>query len=252
MASAAVIRIIDSARVHCPGALDGVLRLEFFNTCKDFFNRTDAWQDRIPVFIEGYVSEYDLFSGEPGSINRLLYLESLGTLPNNQSLWPTYTSGGSFGGGFGGDFTNTQSVLASTPNTMPGTQHPPVPRKGSLVRPGVDTAHLKIWDTPSQNELWRATLAINVADPTDCEGIPHMPGWAVDKYNEILLEGLLSRMMMHPAKPYANQQMAAFHGRNFNQGIGVAHNEVLRGANAGGQAWAYPQQFRTRTQRVFR
>lgn len=253
MVSHAITRIIDTARIHAPGALDGVLRIELFNTVKDFFNHTDAWQERLPIFVESGVHHYELVSGDRGFINRLMSLVYLSAMPDAGTA-ATYLPAGNFGAGFGGDFSNTSLVLASTGNTAHavGDSQLISPRKGMLTRSGAEGAILRITDAPATGELWRATFSLVVADPVDEDGLPYMPMWAIEKYHEVIQDGLLSRVMMHPAKPYSNQQLAAFHGRKYLQGVGTAKREVLTGSTFGAQRWQYPQQFRTRSQRFIR
>lgn len=251
MVSRAITRIVDTSRIRAPGALDGVLRLELFNTAKEFFDVSEAWQERLPIYVEPYVRDYEIVSGEPGYVARLKLLQSLGPA-NVGGTAATYTAGGNFGSGFGGDFSNTASQLISTGNTGSGSgERHPIKREGDLVRPGADCALLRIRDLPVEQELWRAVFVLTVADPTDEDGIPYMPDWAVERYHEIFMHGMLSRLMMHPAKPYSNAALAGFHGKKFMQGMGDARMAVLQGSNSNGQRWRFPVDFRTRSQRMF-
>jgi hypothetical protein len=63
--SEAFTRILDSLRIHTPGALDDVLKLELFNTADDFLRSTNAWVDEILFETFEGVNEYTLTPTDP-------------------------------------------------------------------------------------------------------------------------------------------------------------------------------------------
>ena len=71
----------------------------------------------------------------------------------------------------------------------------------------------------------------------------------MEKYHDYLLSGLLSRVLVHPGKPYSNEKLAMFHGRKFNVGVMTATKEAQEGFINNGQNWQFPQTFRSYTQR---
>jgi hypothetical protein len=82
MASADTNRLIDNARIKLPGALDNVLRLEYFAVMNDFFQQTSCWTEDITFTANPTDSSpitspddfsYDLFP-DGGSIVRLMYV----------------------------------------------------------------------------------------------------------------------------------------------------------------------------------
>jgi hypothetical protein len=216
MTTSSVARIIDQARLSAPGTLDGVLRMELFNTLKDFFRRTDIWRETIDVYAQPGVAEYQLPLLTTALVTRLLWLEG--------------------------------------PRVPPSTSIPDpkgISKRGWLKKTAVRGTILQIEMAPAQNETWHAHVGLTVVDPTDAEGLPRVPDWIIESYHDYLASGLLSRVLMHLSKPYSNKEMAAYHGRRFNEGLGLAKKEAAQGFVAGGQAWAFPQTFRARTQRYW-
>ena len=211
MTNVIVARIMDSVRLQAPGALEGTLRLEFFNTLKEFLQRSDIWREDITVPTVANWEYYELPALSQGLVNRLIWLE--GPRPTVSSGVPQYGS----------------------------------PRNGHLERTG-RAALLKIYP-PSTTETWIAHVALTIIDPTDSEGLPSMPDWAVEKYQDYITSGLLSRLAMQPGKPYSNEKLVMYHGRRFLQGIALAKKEAQQGHTFGGQRWAYPQSFASYSQK---
>lgn len=70
-------RLMDNARIKLPGALDGVVQLEIFNTLMDFFQVTNIWTEDIDfavttAYVRGSTVPITVTSG--GTPNRLLYV----------------------------------------------------------------------------------------------------------------------------------------------------------------------------------
>lgn len=93
---------------------------------------------------------------------------------------------------------------------------------------------------PSATETLTATVALTVNDPVNRENYPEFPAWILDKYWLGFVDGILSRMMSMPAKPYSNTQLAIFHGRKFAGLKATAKSEVLHKNLHNGQAWRFP------------
>lgn len=220
MVSNAITRIVDTARIHAPGAGDGVMRLEFFAMLKEFFQRSDSWRQSLTINVEPGCRDYDLVSADHGFINRLMFLGRMEPEQANPDL--------SF------------------------HRPPPSARSGELVRPGAFDAVLRLHHMPQAVEPWVAEFSMTVCDPTDEDGIAEFPGWIAEKYQDGLVDGLLMKLMAHPAKPYSNKELAMYHGRKFNVCVGQARTDTRHGNTYGSQRWQYPQQFRSRTQRTIR
>lgn len=257
MASASIMRILDTARFHAPGALDGVLRLELFNVAKEFFDTTDSWREYLTIFIDPNAFDYDLITLSKGVIRQLMRLGVPVPTQNSSGVVTVNPAPGGTGGGFSSGFSSGFQVgqqYAPQAGAYKPTQFSRSilhmrGRSGVLVASGTADAILRVYELPNVAETWVAEVALTVSDPTDGDGIPFMPDWFVQKYQEAFLDGLLSKVMVHPAKPYTNKEAAAFHGRKFLSGIGTARMEARHGSVYGAQRWAYPQSFRTTSQR---
>jgi len=192
-------RLIDSARMRLPGALDGALKLELFAVLREFTQRSDAWREWIEITTAPPEQEYDLVIDHRGLINRLIVVRDP-TMPDQV--------------------------------TVPAT----------MARLG--TVRLK--NAPSSVVTLGVEVAVTVNDPTDALGFPYFPLQLLQKYHNGLLDGLLSRMMAQPAKPYSSEKGAMFHGRNFLNAINLAKRETRTANLFGGQAWRFPQTFNAR------
>jgi hypothetical protein len=102
---------------------------------------------------------------------------------------------------------------------------------------------------PSNADTLTATVSLTVDDPLDVEGNPIFPAWVLNKYNTGILDGLIGRMMMQPAKPYTNSQLAAFRMKSFKGATSQAKFEALHANLNNGQTWRFPQSFNSRRAR---
>jgi len=99
----------------------------------------------------------------------------------------------------------------------------------------------------NQMAVW-ATVIKNVKAPHD-GGVPQVPNHIVEKYEPYLLAGIKGRMMQQPNRPYTEVKAGILQYQMFRQGVTMARVAAQRGNVWGGQAWAYPQSFRTESQR---
>lgn len=93
---------------------------------------------------------------------------------------------------------------------------------------------------PKTDEVYRATVALTVADPTQRDGYVSFPKWVLDKYRAVILDGLLGKMFSQPSKPFTNTQMAVYHLRKFKAGISDGRVECQRNNVYRSQAWRFP------------
>lgn len=106
--------------------------------------------------------------------------------------------------------------------------------------------YVQFGSAPAAEEVWTIKVVLSVTDPVTRQGEPIVPGWIVDRYNDVLLDGVLSRMMSQAAKPYTSDKLAIFHGNSFRSGKSKARIEALRGNVYRAQNWNFPQTFATR------
>lgn len=228
MTTTPLARIIDTVRINCPGYVDGTVRLELYNTLNEFFQRTNVWLFELPLTIVPETNDYVLDTGQNVVINRLM---SLGEMQRSPNLVLEYAP------------TNPPQFLLDA-NSQNGPEvnnwRFRTPQAGILLNAGVATPVLRIGFNPGPSRIWVAVLALNITDPLDADGLPVVPTWIMEKYRDILGHGVISRMMTQAGKPYSNEQGGAFHGRKFNQGVGLAREEVRAMFAYGGQRWAFP------------
>lgn len=113
-----------------------------------------------------------------------------------------------------------------------------LPVRGTMAEPGV----LILERAPSKTDTYTATVSI-LPNGVNSDGFPDMPDWISSKYYMTLVDGLLARMLSHPAKPYANAALAAVHNSRFESGVGVASAHVQHANLASAQAWRFPRGF---------
>ena len=155
------------------------------------------------------------------------------------------------------------SGLYTETSSSPGTSRYPVDNTASIeaqnpdlfghggqgrtfLNAGSKCPILRIYENPTATEIWVATLALTTCDPTDSDGFVAPPDWIMEKYLRYLVSGVVCQMMLQPGKPYSSVPGSQYHGRVFNQGVGLARTEVRNLFNYGGQNWSFPQGWNAR------
>jgi len=231
MTTTNMARLNDMVRMTCGGALDGVIRMEMFNALKEWFQRTDSWLLEVPIYIQPNTNDYQVNTGQSVSVNRLVGLDRPNSPPPaGEALVPPYLP------------MCPPQYLTTYDRQGSEAQDPNMrsQRVGVLLNAGAKCPILRIRDNPSANEIWIATLALNICDPVDSEGFTQPPDWVMEKYLNYLANGVNMRLMLQPGKPYSSTQGAQFHGRMWNQGIGLCRTEVRRMFTYGSQRWNFP------------
>jgi hypothetical protein len=232
MTTTNMARLNDMVRMTCGGALDGVIRMEMFNTLKDWFQRTDSWLLEIPIYIQPNTNDYQIGTGQNVAVNRLMGLDRPASPPpSGVPLVPPYLP-----------MCPPQYLTTLGASADSQVQDPLMrtQRVGVLLNAGAKCPILRIQDNPTANEIWIATLGLNVCDPVDSAGFTQPPDWVMEKYLNYLANGVNMRLMLQPGKPYSSMPGAQFHGRMFNQGIGLCRTEVRRMFTYGSQRWQFP------------
>ena len=103
--------------------------------------------------------------------------------------------------------------------------------------------------TPATLPLWMARVVKNVTLPTTREDVPIVPEQLLRVYSVHLLDGLLGKMMGQQAKSYSNSAMSMYHLKRFRTGIVIARTAAARDNLVGGQEWAFPRGWTSRSQR---
>lgn len=228
MTTTNMARLQDSVRLNVPGALDGIIRLSMYDVLKEFFQRSNAWLMELPVHVSPPFNDYQLSTGQNVVVNRLMALGRPDT--------PT-TAGLNYA-----PMSPPQYISATEEGTTNEGQNPlfRTSRQGVLLNAGSKSPILRILQNPNEAEVWIATVALTPCDPTDQDGFVEPPDWVLEKYMRAITSGVASAMMLQPGKSYSSVQGAQFHGRKFNEGIGLARTEVMNMFTFGGQHWRFP------------
>jgi hypothetical protein len=232
MTTTNMARLNDMVRMTCGGALDGVIRMEMFNTLKDWFQRTDSWLLEVPVYIQANTNDYQIGTGQNVVVNRLMGLDRPSSPPpSGEPLVPPYLP-----------MCPPQYLTTLGANVDSEAQDPltRTQRVGVLLNAGSKCPILRIRDNPSANEVWIATLGLTPCDPIDSEGFTSPPDWVLEKYLNALASGVNMRLMLQPGKPYSSLPGSQYHGRMYNQGVGTCRTEVRRMFTYGSQRWNFP------------
>jgi hypothetical protein len=95
--------------------------------------------------------------------------------------------------------------------------------------------------------MWSVVIK-NITDPLDCHP-PHVPDWVLPNYSRTITAGILGYMMIQPGTSYFQPTLGNFNLRRYRDGVMQARVATIKANKVGAQAWTYPQQFRTSTQR---
>jgi hypothetical protein len=233
MTTTPIARILDQTRRYCPGVLDGTARDELYYTMKEMFQRTNCWIFELPVYVTPASNDYQISTGQNVAVIRLMTLDR----PRTQLVSPIeYVP-----------MCPPQYIAVLAQNNIQEAMNPlyRVRREGVLLNPGSCSPILRIELNPQVTETWIATLALNIIDPMDVDGLPVVPEWIVEKYTDDIFNGVVSRLMTQGGKSYSNEKGAAFHGRKFNQSVGKIRQEIRDMFKYGGQRWGFPGGWRT-------
>jgi hypothetical protein len=92
---------------------------------------------------------------------------------------------------------------------------------------------------PAQAETFTATVVLSVSG-LDADDFPNLPAWVWDRHSNALLDGVLSKMMTQPAKPYSNERMSVYHMRRFRNAVAAAKVAAHHRNLEDGQRWRFP------------
>lgn len=99
--------------------------------------------------------------------------------------------------------------------------------------------------SPNEDQVYRVIGVLTVTDPVTRTGEPMAPDWLIEGYNDVLLDGVLARMMSQAAKPYSSPAIGALHYGMYRNGVATARGQSDRGNVYGSQGWRFPQNYST-------
>lgn len=104
-------------------------------------------------------------------------------------------------------------------------------------------------NSPSAAGVWVATVAKTIGTPVDRDGKPQVPEFTFAQFYQCLLAGVLGALCLQPKKPYTNPTLGRMQWGRFRNLMGDVKSAVAKGNIYDAQAWAFPQSFRSHTQR---
>jgi hypothetical protein len=239
MTTTNIARLQDMVRINCPGALDGVIRMEMFNVLKEFFQRTNAWMLEVPVYVIPTSNDYQIDTGQNVVVNRLMAIQRMSSpLPPGGPWSPSYAP-----------MCPPQYLAVSTDGTASVESQNPMFRTwraGALLNAGTKCPILRITQNPGVAETWISTLALTPCDPTDSDGFVSPPDWVMEKYLSYIRSGIVCQLMLQPGKPYSSVPGSQYHGRKFNEGVGLARTDVRHMFGYDAQHWQFPNGWSSR------
>jgi hypothetical protein len=100
---------------------------------------------------------------------------------------------------------------------------------------------LLVFNSQPDNADYNVVVALTVIDPVDAnDSLPDFPDWFFIHYKQEITDGVLSKMMSQPAKPYFSREGFLYHGRRFRNGLSRARTSADYQNVYGAQRWTFP------------
>ena len=220
-------RILQTLKVHAPGATEAIINLELFNVMDEFFRRTSAWKHKSDVVLAEGLLEYGFNLPVNTQVVRLMgVIHNSMPVPTAQSTGVVQTSIGTIEGET--LFPDGDVAVAWDKSDMESNVF-----SYSIYRPN----YISITSMPDDEArkyplemLLALTLARSCLECDDC-GDWSVEDWMWDMYFQDWTDGVLGRLYGMPAKPWANPTHAAYHAKRFRNAMAYRKQESLRGFN---------------------
>jgi hypothetical protein len=217
-------KLIQQAVVKMNGASVNAIKAELFDVLTEFFDISSAWQERLDLDLTATTAFYDLVPSE-GQIIRLIAVIGNTTYQNTAALVAAENANG---GQAVGGWTNLRATLEDPTDSI-----------------------LHIHSPPNSAQAGRVYVVKNVVLPTTKDLTPIAPDWVLPKWGRYILDGVLGKMMGTPNKSYTSDAQSVYHLKRFQEGISRARTATLSKNTHGAQAWLFPREYSTRSQRGY-
>lgn len=217
-------RVMNQARVQLPGASDAGLKGVLFDVIDEFFDVSNSWTEWVNLTLTTGNQVYQIYPKFGGMFNRLVT-----AIDTNNVVQPALLTFGETP--LGGPFTGGG---APTPST---TYAPPPGVVLTFVNPVNSTMTVQVL-------LTKKSIL-----PNNKDDVPDAPSWLFPKYARYLLSGVVGTMMMQKSKSYSDNSLGPYNLKRFRDGMDMAKTETMRSNLLGGQAWRYPNTWRSNSQR---
>jgi hypothetical protein len=198
-------RLYEDIKIQIPGVIDAVQAQATFSLFKDFCDKTNIWQEEVPIHVlpDEVIYPFDLAG--IGAPNRLLVVYD-----------PAQA------------FPDKRWVQGNIQMSVPGVI--------TISYPPSTAASWRAIVTKTPTEPTTGDRYPQV-DPPDY--------WIIDKYREALMYGVMARLQGMPGKPYSNDKQAGRNNQYYLSERNKARVDVLHANTYGGQRWVYPQGWAT-------
>lgn len=212
-------RWVQDARAYLPGIAVPIVQSELRQVILEFFRKAQPWLQELGPFDlapgQRELKLNPLLDGEfveDGSIEvptqQVLYVKQV--LFKGQVLSPLMAAGGS----------------AAKEATTPSGYYMPYP---DLIR---------FVPIPTEEHL-EAVTVYAVIGPKEPE--EHMPQMVGTHFYDIILDGLLGRLFMHPQKPYSNREMGMYRLSQFRGKCSAVRAAAERGFTNTSRVTKFPR-----------
>jgi hypothetical protein len=230
-------RIMQTLRVHVPGATDKLIELELFNTIDEFLRRTTAWRYTTDVDLEEDKIEYGFAIPPDSQVVRAISVTHQGTAV------PSSTQGG---------ITQLALGRLEPELSFPDGDARFTPRSSDLVGQIFSYAiyrpeYISV-SKPPDVEMRKYPLSIILAltisqGCLECDcGDWALEEWMYDTFFQDWLDGSLSRLYGMPSKPWTSNTHAVHHGKKFRNSMAFRKQEANRGFGYGIPGWRFPRE----------
>ena len=196
-------RLYEDIKIQIPGVLDAVQAQVTFSLFKDFCDKTNLWQEDVPIPVYPGIMTYPFLIPGKGAPNRLLLMYDP-SYENNHRHW----------------------VQGNVQMSMPG-----------VITIAYSPSEATTWHAI----IAKAPVDPVSADRYPEIDTPYQ--WIIDKYRDALTYGILGRLQAMPGKPYSNSKAARDNTLYYNSERSKARVDGLHANVFGGQRWVFPQNF---------
>lgn len=232
-------RILQTLRVHVPGAPDTLLELELFNVMDTFFRRTSAWRFESIIDLQQGVNEYGF--GTPGNTT---VVRLMGITQNSMPVPPASAVTGQIQSNIGtlvpSQIFPDGDVLVPYEISDMNASHV---FSYAIYRPNyiqiVGTVDSDAVQYPLDT-ITALTLTTGCLECADC-GDWSVEDWMWDAFFGDWLAGTLGALYGMPSKPWSNPQLAMVFEKRFRNKMAYRKQEAVRGFSWNVPAWSFPR-----------
>ena len=236
MTCAPTDRIMQTLRVHVPGATDPMIELELFNVIDEFCRRTSAWLYEQDVDLQADTLQYDLAVPPDSVVVRLM------KVTHNGAPVPSTTSVSAVTSGLGAmapeeTFPDGDASFPPALSDLSGNIF-----SFAVYRPEFITL-TSVPDAEGRQYPMKVVAALSIARSCleeDC-GDWALPEWMYDMYFQDWLDGTLGRMYAMLSKPWSSRELTLYHAKRFRNAMALRKQEAVRGFTYNTPAWRFPR-----------